>query len=367
MTGRSSTRSWTAPSGTDTAAEDAAEEQCRHQRQEEEGMTPNEIVGRIDQRERHVLDGPDRADAALAVEAEVGDGADAEQQHAVAASPPQHEPRRQGQADRQHGDVDDAHPVSRAARGAWAWGSGRRRRSPAAFAGTAPNSVVEATATSRRVSSQGHHVPGRARRSTRHHSPLGARGAHPGVGDPHDGDVRARDLNRAAVAFDTAVVADLQAQRSVACRRPAGFHALAAPVAQGLVDDVLVVVVVRILLIDPPDDPPLQRVLRADLARRDAALVRHAGDVVVGRAEHAVAALVEVVHRLDRRQAQDAGGSAQVAGGALADRPGRPCRPRRGAPAGRPPTRGRQADDAAGAIDELATRAGLAHGCQRSR
>ena len=53
------------------------------------------------------------------------------------------------------------------------------------------------------------------------------------------------------------------------------------------------------------------------LAGRDAALVRLARHVHVGRTEHAVAALGEVVHRLHGREAQHAGGAAQVAGRAL--------------------------------------------------
>ena len=76
----------------DAGAEHAAEEERRDQRQEEEreDADRDEVV-RVDQREGHVLDRPDRARAPLAVEPEVGDGADAERDRARAAAAHQHQ------------------------------------------------------------------------------------------------------------------------------------------------------------------------------------------------------------------------------------------------------------------------------------
>ena len=71
----------------DTAAEHAPEEERRHKRQEEEGedAVRDQVAG-IDQRQRDVLDRADRAGAALAVEAEVGDRGDAERDGAGSAA-----------------------------------------------------------------------------------------------------------------------------------------------------------------------------------------------------------------------------------------------------------------------------------------
>jgi len=99
-------------------------------------------------------------------------------------------------------------------------------------------------------------------------------------------------------------------------RRQARFDALAAPVAPRLIDRVLVVVVVRIVLVLDAHDSPLQGVL-GQMRPSGRPARRACSSRPCSRAEHAVAALGEVVDRLHGGQTQHARGPTQVAARAL--------------------------------------------------
>ncbi len=124
--------------------------------------------------------------------------------------------------------------------------------------------------------------------------------------------IPACNLNGAFIAFKAPAVADLESKRPIACGGLASFYALSAAVATGFIDNVLVIIVVRVVLIDFPDHPPLKGVLRTNLSRGNTLLIRLAGDIKVSGTEHAVTALVEIVHRFYSRMAQNTGSAAQV-------------------------------------------------------
>jgi len=105
-------------------------------------------------------------------------------------------------------------------------------------------------------------------------------------------------------------------QGTVARRRLADLDALAATVAQRFIDGVFVIVVIGILFIDFADDPSLQRILRAGLPCGKALFIRLACHIKVRWAELTIPALRKIVHRFDRRLAQHARSTAEIACGA---------------------------------------------------
>ncbi len=97
--------------------------------------------------------------------------------------------------------------------------------------------------------------------------------------DPHDRVLRTHSLDSTRIALKTPVIADLQMQGSIACRRLACLDALSAAVAKRFIDCVFVIVVIGILFIDFAYDSSFKRILRACFPCRKAFFIRLACDI----------------------------------------------------------------------------------------
>ena len=105
------TRSWIAPSGQTPPQKTRPKSQRERERQrEEQHGRRRHRVSAARQRQRHVLDRADRADAAGAIEPEVGQREDREGEHSLAAPLLQRQPRGDGQRRGQNGDVRGVPP-----------------------------------------------------------------------------------------------------------------------------------------------------------------------------------------------------------------------------------------------------------------
>jgi hypothetical protein len=107
--------------------------------------------------------------------------------------------------------------------------------------------------------------------------------------------IRAGYPDGAFITFQAVIVADFQSERAVAGRWGTGLNALSASVASFLIHYILVVIVHGIVRIDISDHPPFKGILRAYLSGRDSHLIRHACHIHESGAQHAIAALIEVV------------------------------------------------------------------------
>ena len=333
--GRSTTRSWSAPSGQTppqkTRPKSSAESSGRKKNARTVSGTGARGVG---ERGDDVLDRPHGADAPLAPEAEVERREDRQQEEPAPGAAAQREPGREAEGGGEHRDVQVLEGGQRAGSGI-----GRRRQ---------PVPGLELRLREAEPPRAGG-ARGRAHGSRLRLEQVGAVGGH---APPRVGGAVARD--RALVAVEAAVVPHLELERAVAEGR-AALDALAAADAERLVDQVLVV---GVLHERAPDRPGRGRAG----SRRTRSSRVHAG-LEVAEAELAVAADGVAVHALDRRGREHAAGGALAALDALF---GSSCqtsgrRGHRDAGSERPPRRTRAAR-AGGAGRAAAHAAGRARG-----